>query len=274
MALRPTRPQTRAEQLAERNAAQSDAFLREVDDALRGDDLANAFKRYALPVGAAVVVGLGALGGWLLWGGHQEEQAAAQAEQVTIALDQIDAARPDLASKTLDPIAAGTGGAAVVARLVEAGVLVQQGKAKDAAARYAAVAADDAAPKPYRDFATLRQVALGFDTIKPEDVVARLKPLAAPGAPWFGPAGELLAIAYVKQGKKDLAGQLLGAIAKDKDQPDSLRARTRQIAGVLGFDAVDDIAQPAEVGPAPGPAAQPGAARPAGPATAAPANAQ
>ena len=255
MALRPTRPQTRAEQLAERQSAQSDAFLREVDDALRGDDMTNAFQRYALPVGAALVLGLGALGGWLWWGNYQDQQAAVRGEQVTIALDQIDAARGDLATKTLDPIAAGTGGSAVVARLVEAGVLVQQGKARDAAIRYAAVAADDAAPKPYRDLATLRQVALNFDTMKPEDVVAKLKPLAAPGAPWFGPAGELLGMAYVKQGKKDLAGPLFGAIAKDASQPESLRARTRQIAGLLGYDAVDDIAQPAEVGPPPAAAA-------------------
>ena len=266
MALRPTTPQTRAEALAERNAAQGDAFLREVDDALRGDDLVDAFKRYAVPVSAALVLGLGALGGWLWWGSHQDDLAAGRSEQVTIALDQIDAARSDLATKTLDPIAAGNTGSAVVARLLEAGVLAQQGKAKDAAARYAAVAADEAAPKPYRDLATLRLVAISFDTMKPEEVVAKLKPLAAPGAPWFGPAGELLGIAYVKQGKKDLAAPLFGAIAKDATQPDSLRARSRQMAGVLGFDAVDDIARPAEVGTPP-------AAAPAAPA-AAPAAAQ
>jgi len=53
-----------------------------------------------------------------------------------------------------------------------------------------------------------------------------------------------------------MVGPLFGAIAKDKDQPDSLRARARQMAGVLGFDAVDDIAPPAEMAPqAPAPAA-------------------
>ena len=236
--------------------------MREVDEALRGDELTGAFKRYALPVGAGLVIGLGALGGWLWWGSHQEDLAAARSEQVTIALDQIEGARGDLAAKTLDPIAAGEGGSAVVARLIEAGLLVQQGKAKDAASRYAAVAADEGAAKPYRDLATLRLVAINFDTMAPDEVVTRLKPLAAPGAPWFGPAGELLGMAYVRQGKKELAAPLFGAIAKDATQPDSLRARTRQMAGVLGYDAVDDIARPAEVGPAaaapaPAPAAAP-----------------
>jgi hypothetical protein len=131
----------------------------------------------------------------------------------------------------------------VVAKLVEAGLMAGQGKGKDAAVRYAAIAADGDAPQPYRDFATLRAVALTFDTMKPEEIVSKIKPLALPGGAWFGPAGELLGMAYLKQGRKDLAGPLFGAIAKDKEQSDSLRGRSRQIAGLLGFDAVDDIAQ-------------------------------
>jgi hypothetical protein len=85
--------------------------------------------------------------------------------------------------------------------------------------------------------------------------VARLKPLAEPGKPWFGSAGELLASAYLKQGRKDLAGPLLAAIAKDQTVPASLRARTRQLAGLLGVDAVGDPEQAAS--PAPVVAGQP-----------------
>ena len=260
MALRPIRPQTRAEQLAAQPAQQGDAFLREVDDALREDQMMLALRRYGKPVAAGIVLGLTALGGYLWWGHYQDQQAATRAEQLTIALDQIEASRPDLANKTLDALAAGGDhGSAVVARLVEAGLLVRQGKAQDAATRYAAVAADSNAPQSYRDFATLRQVSLNYDQMKPEDVVARLKPLAAPGAPWFGAAGELLGIAYLKQGKKELAAPLFGAIAKDKDQPDSLRARARQIASQLGFDAVEDVSRPID-----------GVAPPSGPVTAGP----
>jgi hypothetical protein len=74
-------------------------------------------------------------------------------------------------------------------------------------------------------------------------VIARLKPLAKPGNPWFGSAGELVAMAYLKEGKKDLAGPLFAAIAKDEDAPKSMRSRARQMAGVLGYDAVVDVDQ-------------------------------
>ena len=75
----------------------------------------------------------------------------------------------------------------------------------------------------------------------PADVVARLQPLAVPGKPYFGSAGELLAMAYLEQGKNREAGALFASIAKDETQPEGLRSRTRQMAGVLGVDAIVDV---------------------------------
>ena len=40
-------------------------------------------------------------------------------------------------------------------------------------------AADDSdAPQPFRDLATIREIAAGFDKMKPQEVVDRLKPLS------------------------------------------------------------------------------------------------
>jgi hypothetical protein len=41
----------------------------------------------------------------------------------------------------------------------------------------------------------------------------------------------------IKQGKKDEAGRLFAAIAKDKTVPDPIRERAVQVAGSLGVDA-------------------------------------
>ncbi len=79
-----------------------------------------------------------------------------------------------------------------------------------------------------------------FDAMKPEEVIARLKPLAMPGNAFFPSAGELVGLSYMKQGHNELAGPLFAAIAKEKDAPDSLRGRARQLAGLLGVDTVDD----------------------------------
>ena len=99
------------------------------------------------------------------------------------------------------------------------------------------IAADDGLPQPYRDLALVRSTTLEFDALRPEQVVARLEPLTKPGNPWFGSAGELTAMALIKQGKKLEAGRLFAAIAADQQVPESIRARSVQIAGTLGVDA-------------------------------------
>ena len=56
------------------------------------------------------------------------------------------------------------------------------------------------------------------------------------GEPWFGSAGEMTALALVKQGKRAEAGQLFATIAKDNTVPSSIRDRATQLAASFGID--------------------------------------
>ncbi len=56
-------------------------------------------------------------------------------------------------------------------------------------------------------------------------MIDRLGPLAVADSPWFGSAGELVAIAYLEQDKPEQAGPLLVAIAQDEEVPQPIRAR-------------------------------------------------
>lgn len=254
MALRPDRPQNRSEQLASRDAAQQDVFLREVDDALRQDEMLGLAKRYGLIIGAAVTAGLLGLAGYLYWDHSTDQAAAERSELTTLALDKLGAggAALDGAAQDLAPLATdGPAGSKANAAMLRAAIAQQQGKADEAARAFAAIAADTGAPQPFRDLATIREVTLRFDSLPPQQVVDRLKPLAVPGNPWFGSAGELVGLAYLKQGKPQLAGPLFAAIAKDKDVPDSLRSRVRELAAQLGVDASggDEPAAASDAGP-------------------------
>ena len=126
-----------------------------------------------------------------------------------------------------------------MALLSKAAMAAQKGDIKTAAKLYGDIAANEELAQPYRDLGTIRQVALSFDTLAPQQVVDRLKPLAIEGNPWFGSAGEMTAIAYMKMRKHDLAGPIFAAIAKDGKAPETLRSRARQMAGLLGVDAVE-----------------------------------
>lgn len=224
----------------------SEAFMREVDDAVRQDQLTTFWQRYGRILIVLLIVGLAAFGGWLYWQHHQKTQSEAVSEQMDTLLDTaVGGGTPD--AKQLDALTkASQPGYRASALLVQAGVAARKGDAKAAIAAYRAIAADDSLDQPYRDLALIRQTSLEFDSLKPQQVVDRLKPLAVEGAPWFGSAGELVAIAYMKMGKNDLAGPMFATMAKDDKVPQSIRSRARQMAGVMGIDAVEIPAEPSE----------------------------
>jgi hypothetical protein len=242
VALIPSNNKSEEEKRAERDARQQEALLREVDDALREDQFSEVVERYGKPGGVVLVLGLAAFAGYLWWSGQQDAKLETGSETIVKAVDQINLGNYDTAAKAYAPLAKdGTSGAKLVAKLSQAAIAAQQGKDADAVKLFTEIAADKDAPQAYRDLATLRRVALDYDKMKPDEVVALLKPLATKGKPYFGSAGELLGAAYLDQGRKDLSGPLFAEISKDKDVPQSLRARTRQLAGMLGVDAIEDV---------------------------------
>jgi hypothetical protein len=225
-----------------RIAAQQDVFLREVDDAVRQDQFESFLARFGKPLLALVVLALLAFGGYLYWDHQRTQQREEDAETYIQALDSLKTNNFDEAKSKLEGLAAeGSDGSAASAKLLLAGIALEQDRTADAVKIYGEVAKDDKAPQPLRELATVREVAVRFDAMKPQDVVDRLKPLAVPGNPWFGAAGELVGMAYLKMGKKEQAGPLFAAITKDGDVSPPLRSRARQLAAVLGVDAVDDV---------------------------------
>ena len=128
---------------------------------------------------------------------------------------------------------------------------LRQNDRKTAIDIYRQVAADDGLPQPYRDLATVRGTMTEYDSLKPDEVIARLSPLSQPGKPFFGSAGEMTGMAMLAKGDRSGAGQMFAKIAADKQVPESIRSRAVQIAGSLGVDAtaslpVDPAATPAQ----------------------------
>ena len=225
----------------------NETFLREVDENLRRDRLRDFAKKYGGLLVSALVLFLAASGGFIWWQQHKAERSGRQVEQIAEIFKNIGGGAPGNAPQQLDELSnSGSKAVRATAMLTRAALAVQQNDLKLAKAKYAEIAADSSLPKPYRDAALIRQTALEFDQIPPQEVVSRLEPLAKPGEPWFGSAGEMTAMALVKQGQKTQAAQLFAAIAKDRNVPDSIRERSVQIAGSLGVDASSAISPPAQ----------------------------
>ncbi len=217
----------------------NEAFLREVDEELRREQLAGFGRRWGMWVLAAIVIGLAAFGGWLYWQHRQELAAGTEGEQLAAAYQLLGQDQPAKAQPILSTLGrSDRDGYRALALQTEADILLRKNDIKGAAAKFAAIANDETLAQPFRDLALVRQTAAEYDQLKPQVVVERLRPLAVKGNAWFGTAGEMVAIAHLRMGRRDLAGQLFGQIANDKDVPASIRQRTVQMAGAMGVDAV------------------------------------
>jgi len=216
----------------------NDTFLREVDENLRRDQIQSFLKKYGTWIVLGVILFLAAIGGWMYWEQRQNKQSAEQSEQLHAIFNDIAQKRQQTVPQRLQKLAESNGDVVrASAILTDAALALENNDRTSAIAKYRELTNDKGLPQVYRDVGTIRLTALEFDTLKPEEVITRLEPLAKAGNPWFGSAGEMTALAMLKQGKKVEAGRLFGQIAADNQVPSSIRARAVQVAGTLGVDA-------------------------------------
>jgi hypothetical protein len=127
--------------------------------------------------------------------------------------------------------------------MLSAGIAAQNGNSRRAGEEFAAIADSGDVPTELRQLARVRQVAVQFDQLPPQRVIALLGDQARPGQPFFGSAGEMVAMAYLAQGNNQQAGSLFAQIARDKDVPETLGARARQMSGLLGVDTIENVGE-------------------------------
>jgi len=227
----------------------AETFVREVDENLRRDQMRDLAKSYGKWLVAAVVLFLAATGAYLYWQERQEKQAIADSETLSAALDKIGSGNAKAAQAELTPLSESSNDVTRASALLgRASLALRQNDRKAASDLFRQVAADDSLPQPFRDLATVRGTMTDFDSLKPDEVIQRLSPMAQPGNPYFGTAGEMTAMAMLAKGDRNGAGQLFAKIAADKQVPGTIRSRAVQIAGSLGVDATavlpSDLAAP------------------------------
>lgn len=215
------------------------AFVREVDEEVRREAMTDTVRRYGLAIALGVLALLVAVGGFLWWQHDRAAGREALAERYVTTLNDLEARQSiDVAERMKPLLDSSDAGYSATARLLLAGQAIKKNDPKAAIAAYGEVAGDEGVPEPFRQLALIRQTALEYETLPPAEVERRLAPIARPGQPYFGSAGELIAHARIKAGNTKGAGELLARIAGDSTVPPTIRSRATQLAGSMGVDAV------------------------------------
>lgn len=207
-------------------------IFQEIDEDLRRDRMAKLWARYGkYAIGAAVLVVAATAAGvfYQNWRQQQYQALGLKYVETTFASRDGDTAK---AVNGFEALAAeDKAGYGLLAR-VQAAALKAKGTDKEGGlAALSAIAADGTIDPVYRDLATVLAGLYSVDQAKPDETIARVKPLA--DGPWHFTALEVTALAQLKAGDKTAALKTYQELADDLGAPASLRARATEIVNGL-----------------------------------------
>lgn len=251
-------------------ADKRDAFLREVDEELRKEQLLQLWQRYGMVVVGALGLVLLSMIGWQYAKHRAQTEAEAAGARFEAASRQLGEAPSKEALDVFAKMATDAPrGYRSLARLRVAAEHQKAGRPAEALAEYESVAKEQGFDQVLRDFAMLQAAMLRMDAADWTEMQNRLTPLVSGNSAWRTSAREGLALAALKAGKADVARQHLEGLLADRTVTPQMSERVQLLLSVLTDQEAGKT--PAEKGaPADGSKGADGKGAGATPATTAP----
>ncbi|MDB5362310.1 MAG: rane protein [Rhodospirillales bacterium] len=208
-------------------------IFQEIDEDLRRDRMAKLWARYGKYAIAAAVLLVVLTAAVVAYQNYRQQQYQALGLKYAETGLTLRAGDTDKAVVGFGALAAeDKAGYGLLARIQAAALKAKASQDKEGGlAALTAIAADGSVDPVYRDLATVLGGLYSVDQTKPEDIIARMKPLAA--GPWRYTALEVTALAQLKAGDKAAALKTYQELADDLGAPPSLRSRATEIVNGL-----------------------------------------
>ncbi len=209
----------------------SDSFIREVSEEIRRERFSRLLRRYGWIAALVLLVIVGGAG-FNEWRKARAEAAAREAGDRlrTAYLIEDPAAR----ATALGDLAAELETVAPLARLAQAGALLEAGDEAEAAAMLETISENTALLPLYRDLALLQRISVLGAALDRSERLAAIETLSRPDGPFRLLALEQQALVRLEAGELDQARADLEAILAEPSVPDTLAARTRQLLIAAG----------------------------------------
>ena len=229
----------------------SDIF-NEVEEEVRRERFEQLWKQYGdyVIAGAALIVI--AVAGWQIYERYETNQRLKASETLIAAQSMSENGAADRANAALGVVAkSAPSGYAKMARLTEAGALLESGRRDEAVEIYKSIAASDHGP--LGKAALIRAGWALSDVASRQDLQTLLAPVNGPSDPWRFTAREIMAFADYHAHDLKTAEEEYRALANDKDTPEGLQHRAGAMADFLkmgGQGNYGTVPKPAPTGPA------------------------
>lgn len=214
-----------------------DNFIQELEEDLRRDRylaLWQKYGRYAVAVALAIVIAAAGVVAWRHYRSSERLKDSMAYNAAVSLADQGGTAWEGALYGLRDIAQSGSTAYAALARLQEAALLSKNGKADEAAAIYDSMSKDKAVEPLFRDLAALLHVMAMLDKGDPQQLAARLAPLAEASNPWRYSALELQALLAQRTGDTAKARDIYANLADDPTAPRQLRGRAAEMLAMHG----------------------------------------
>ena len=216
------------------DAAEQEAFIREVTEEVKNDNLKQMWEKYGLYIILLVVLAItGAVSfeGFKSW---RRTQSETWSDTYAYALNLENQGKYDESLKVLEQMEK-TGGNIYsdIARLQTANILLEQGKNDEAVKILEEISADKSINKKLRDVSIIKLASYKLDNAPREEIDALLQPLIKENGSWTNIAKEMTAMAAIRDGKIDEAQAIYSEILNTPNLPDGLKMRVQDMLSVL-----------------------------------------
>jgi len=211
-----------------------DSIFREVDEAIRQDQVKALWDKYGVFVligAVALVAGVAGYNAWHYW---QARQAADAGARFAGALQLEDQGKAGEAKTALDALAEkGPRGYRLLARFQLAAATAKSGDREGAVNAYDALASDLSGEPLLRGYAVVEAATLRLDQAGYQEMSDRLGALAESDSPWRYSARDLLGFSAYRNGKHKEAEDMFGRILSDAAAPLNMRRRAEMMMALL-----------------------------------------
>ncbi len=211
--------------------AMADAFIMEVDDEVKNDNLKAFWKKYGLFIVLFVILVLSITVSFETIKNWRENQFRKQTDTYIAAnLDQ----NPQQMMAALEKIAAGDHGIySELARIQISDLLLEQNKIDDALKMLQSIVDNDELNPRIRNLAAIKLAAQEIDTAPFAEIETLLKPVVAADDSWAPIAKEYMALSAIQSGDHETARNLYQELLQDSRISDDFRNRVQDMLTAL-----------------------------------------
>ena len=210
----------------------TDAFIQEVNEDVKNDNLKVLWNKYGLFIILFVVIAVTAAVSFETIKGWRDAKYQQQTENYLSALQASENYENSL--KALEKIAAANQGIySDLARIQIATILFEQGKNSEAEVMLQTIADNDELNPRIRNLAALKLATYKIDTAPRAEIETLLKPVIDADNSWSPLATDLLAMVAIRDGDTETARSLYTSLLESGNISDNFKSRIQDMLSTL-----------------------------------------